>query len=676
MPRRRHLLPWLSAILFLLNAAIVAKLFRTEYLSQTGTVEGAFVSYARYARDHWPDLGWCRFWYGGMPFQNVYPPALHLSVAGLSYFGHLSAGLAFHIVVALMYSLGPVTLFWMAARLTRSASWSFYAALLYSLISPSAFLVPDIGRDLGSLFWAQRLHTTIAYGDSPHVCSLTLIPLAIAALDLALAKRRPVYYALAALALASVPLTNWPGAIVLACAVLAYGLTLGDGGDGDRWRGQLRRWMRIAGTGALAYALAIPWMPPSTILNTQADVQGLDPANRFGARHLVYMAIAAACVWLLLRLFSAMRIPGYLRFFLLFFGCMAAITLGWYWFHATLLAQPNRFHLGLEMGFTLSLVFAVRLLIRGRAALARPVALAFAILCIFQVIQYESYARRLLRSIDMTQTSEYKTARWFDRHMRESRVMVPGSTTFWLNAFTDTPQLAGCCLQSVLNQTIPFAVYGIDTDINAEDRAAETSILWFKALGVRAVAVSGPRSTEVYKPFYHPHKFDGRLPVLWRDGDDVIYGVPSTYYSLAHAFEPNELVERTPLHGVDTAPLIPFVAAMDRPGAPPLSVRWPNNETIVVSGNLHPSQVVEVEVVAHRGWHATVGGLPRPVFADKLGFLAIMPGCDGSCTIELHYDGGTEMTAAQWINHAAIAGTLLILFWFAVRKTRSPLATS
>jgi hypothetical protein len=136
--------------------------------------------------------------------------------------------------------------------------------------------------------------------------------------------------------------------------------------------------------------------------------------------------------------------------------------------------------------------------------LRRPVAVAFAILCVFQFVQYRSYARRLIRGIDMTQTSEYKTARWFDRHMRDSRVMVPGSTTFWLNVFTDTPQLTGCCPQGVLNQTARVADYGIMTDLTAENRAVENSLLWFKALGVRAVAVSGPRSTEVYKPFYHP----------------------------------------------------------------------------------------------------------------------------------------------------------------------------
>src|SRR5450755_138674 len=98
MPRLRRPVPWLSAVLFVLNGAIAWRLFRVEYLSQTGTVEGVFIAYARYARDHWPDLSWCPFWYAGLPFPNAYVPGLHLTVAAVSWIAHISAASAFHIV--------------------------------------------------------------------------------------------------------------------------------------------------------------------------------------------------------------------------------------------------------------------------------------------------------------------------------------------------------------------------------------------------------------------------------------------------------------------------------------------------------------------------------------------------------------------------------------------------
>jgi hypothetical protein len=371
------------------------------------------------------------------------------------------------------------------------------------------------------------------------------------------------------------------------------------------------------------------------------------------------MAALAAVTWVLIRLFGVLRAPMHLRFFLLFFFYMAAVTLGWYWFGVTLLGQPHRFHMAMEMGFTLSLVFAARLVLQRWPVLRRPVAVAFAMLCVFQFVEYRGFARRLIDGVDITRTSEYKTARWFDQHMRDSRVMAPGSTTFWMNVFTDTPQLEGCCLQSVRTPLIPIAIYGIDTDISVEDHAVENSLLWLEALGVRAVAVSGPRSTEVYKPFYHPRKFEGRLPVLWRDGDDAIYEVPWRYYSLAHAIEPGDMVQRTPADGVDTKPLIPYVAAIERADAPELQVRWLDNETMRITGELKAGQIVSVQENAHPGWHASVNGSPRRVFADKLGLMAVVPDCSGLCTIELHYDGGFEMRAAHWINLMAMAGALL-----------------
>src|ERR1035438_9124700 len=74
----RVLIP--SLVLFGLNALICAPLYRVEYLDQMSSVEGVFIALARYMRDHAGDLYWCPLWFGGMPFQNTYPPLLHALV--------------------------------------------------------------------------------------------------------------------------------------------------------------------------------------------------------------------------------------------------------------------------------------------------------------------------------------------------------------------------------------------------------------------------------------------------------------------------------------------------------------------------------------------------------------------------------------------------------------------
>ena len=45
-------------------------------------------------------------WYGGIPFPDSYPPLLHVTVAAVSALAHISAGLAYHAVTAVLYSLG------------------------------------------------------------------------------------------------------------------------------------------------------------------------------------------------------------------------------------------------------------------------------------------------------------------------------------------------------------------------------------------------------------------------------------------------------------------------------------------------------------------------------------------------------------------------------------------
>ena len=141
----------------------------------------------------------------------------------------------------------------------------------------------------------------------------------------------------------------------------------------------------------------------------------------------------------------------------------------------------------------------------------------------------------------MTQRTEYKTARWIDEHLRGQRVMVPGATSYWFNAFTDTPQLGGGFDQGITNQLIRIATYVLYSSDGTGDRDTAISIAWLKAFGVHAVAAGGPNSGEYYKPFRNPRKFEGALEPLWREGDDVIYRVPQRSPELAYVMMPADL---------------------------------------------------------------------------------------------------------------------------------------
>ena len=113
------------------NWFVCRELFTVEFLRHMGSIEGAFIAISRYTMENWPDLSWWPLWFAGMPYTNTYQPGLHLTVAAVAEVLKLSPALAYHAVTAGFYCLGPVTLFWMAYRLSGRRAYSFSAALLY-----------------------------------------------------------------------------------------------------------------------------------------------------------------------------------------------------------------------------------------------------------------------------------------------------------------------------------------------------------------------------------------------------------------------------------------------------------------------------------------------------------------------------------------------------------------
>ena len=483
----------IAALLFVANAFVCQKLFFTEYLNQMGSIEGSFIAISRYAMENYRDMSWWPLWFCGMPYQNVYGPILHHFVALIALTWRLSAPLSFHFVVALLYCLGPVTLFWMSYRLTGSRACGYWAGLLYSVISPAILLIPIVRADAGGWFYLRRLHNMIVWGEQPHVAAMTLMPLVLLAIDLALRKRRPIYYALSAIALACLALTNVTGCVGFTMIVGAYLLA---------WRRSAYRAGLIGLAGVWVWRA--PWIPPSTLRLISANSQSsAGNSYPYTGWHLVYfaaIALAIAGLW-----FLTSRWPEFLRFALFLTFISAVIVLPSYWFNVSILPQPERFQLESEMGCCMAAGFGLSR-IKSRA-----LAGVLSLLCVAGLVHNRQRVDQIVQRIDIKTTTEYKEAVWFDQNMGGRRVFAPGSVSYWMNIFTDTPQLGGCCDQGIPHWQQKVALYVIYSGQNAGARDAEISLLWLQAYGVHAIGVSGPGSGEHYKPFANPHKFDGVL---------------------------------------------------------------------------------------------------------------------------------------------------------------------
>jgi hypothetical protein len=642
--------------LFLLNVYVCRDLFHIEYLRHMGSIEGAYIGISRYAMTHWRDLSWFPLWYDGIPYQNTYPPILHWTVALFANLFGVSPARSYHEVTAFAYCLGPVTVFALALRLSKSKWAAFTAGLIYSSVSMSAWLIPAIANDMGSWLHPRRLQALVGYGEGPHVFAMTLLPLALLLLDLARERGGAALVLLAALGMAATVLTNWLAAFALALMVVSYVIAF-SGNGGWKWRDL----GNIAVIVAAAYCLAMPWAPPSTIAVIQfnAGTIGGDFTKAYREFLPRWGILTLIALWLIK--LGVRKLEAHFQFAIFFTTLTASITLPAAWWDYAIVPQPIRYHLEMEMAVAMLIASAALALLRNRPRSLVAVMIGILILMLVQPIRRDRrYARdALLRPIDITTTTEWQVAQWMNQHWTGERILAEGSNSFWLTAFSDVPELGGGFDQGITNYMIRVGIYGVDTGDQAGEHDAEYSILWLKALGVQAVDVDGPNSAEFYKPIRNPGKFEGVLEPLGRAGGDTIYRVGASHAPLARIVPRDALVKRTPVNAIDVDPLRPYVAALDNPELPLAHCGWINAHDAKITADLQPDQVISMQVAWHKGWRATANGREIPVLHDAIGLMYLEPAVAGPATVEMIYDGGTEMGVAHWAS--AITAILLLI---------------
>ncbi len=314
----------------------------------------------------------------------------------------------------------------------------------------------------------------------------------------------------------------------------------------------------------------------------------------------------------------------------------------------------------MDMAVCLTLVFAGAELLRARPRLLWATGMTVFLLTCVGVRFNVRYGRALIRPIDITTTPTYRISRWLSDHFGSQRVMVSGAYSFYFNNFSDTPQVLGGhdpMLPNPMMRIIGYVLYG---GINDQARDAQVSILWLKALGAHAVVVPGPSSSEYFKPFGNPSKFEGVLPALWREAGDTIYEIPSRSSSLAHVIPTEAVVSHMPIHGLDVAETERYVKALDDPSLPEAALLWPNRHTATIDTQVQPGQAISVQVTYDPGWKAEANGSPLKVEKDGLGLIKLEPPCNGHCEVTLIYDGGIKWRLVLAASLLTMAGVIAV----------------
>ncbi len=631
---RAKALLW-AALIFALNSYLCKNLFNLEFSIQMGSIESSYITISRWAMDNWSDLTWFPLWYTGEAFHTVYQPGLHLAVAALATAAHLTPQHAYHLLTGLTYSASAVTLFALCAIMTQRLGFSILSALIYSLVSPVCFFSPLFRHDAGGWLLPRRYQILIHYGEGPHTTAVAMIPLVILILHAAVCRRNTFWIVLAPFALAAVALTNWPGSMGLAMAIAAFCLSQ-VGAD------QPVKWLSLIGIGVVAYLIACPWMPPSTLLAVIGNAQQSDGTALGVAQTYPVLVLAAGlCVLHLVFVrFRADRTFRFLTFFAVIAGiaCLTPEFFGW-----RLLPQPARFQLEFDLACAGSLGWILTYYLHKFPRVMQASALiVLLLLAVQQTRTFRKYVKDQTRPIDISSTVEYRMSQAFASAFPTQRVFAPGNVSYWMNLFNDVPQVAGCCDQGVPSIAYRIATYAIYTGQNAGSHDTGNSLLWLRAYGANAVGTTGPHSTETYRPFWNWRKFDGVLPEVWHQEEGVIYRIPRKSTDPVRVIPRSSLLIKRPVSGLDTANLSRFVTALEDPAIPAPHFRWLNRHEALVDAEVRSGDVIYLQIGNDRGWHAEQNGQPRAMNTDALGMMYVSPQSTGQVQLHLIYDGGKE----------------------------------
>jgi len=640
---------------FAIQALLIAPLFTGEFTRYRGSIEAAYITDARFIVEHFPDLSWNPLWYLGFPFEWFYTPLLPAVVALI---GKLidDVPAAYRIVAAIGYALGPVALYVAAREITRSRGAAVFGALAFMFLPSVSYLLPGLQGDASAFSGAAlpppwRLVALVEYGEGPHVLSLSLALLALAAGARYIRAPSGARLLIAVVAVVAVALTNLIG--VLGAAVF-LGLVPASERIGGRAEG---RYARLFVIGALAGLLSMGWYSLGFI---RAVFGFSTPGGGGGTAYLwlpvVLIATLVAVAWLDRRLPEGGALAvGWTAVF-------GAIVVARQFASVELAPQPIRYALELDAAAAIAIGIAIAWAIRRPAAFQRAPVRAAASVALAAIIVaigaggWLTVRERLGPDVAWRDWSERRVAVWLSEHLAPGeRAYLTGDHAFWADVFADVPQVRGGVDFAFSNPWWAHVTYQVNNGVDAD-----ISKLWMAALPVRYIVVTGPASSEIYRDFADPKKFDGLLPVVFDQGGVRIYEVTRTG-------DPQLMVARVadlapPTSAIDRVAINEYVKRIAE-GRAPMKLEPRGLGSLRAEVDVRDGEQVVLRQAYDTGWRATVDGRSTNARADAIGQLIVdVPA--GRHVVELEHGVHTDFIAGVGV------ALVTALLWLGVSVRR------
>jgi hypothetical protein len=620
-------------LLFIATAILILPLFRIDYLDNWMSIEGSFISDARFVRDHWPHPGWNALWYAGNRFDYAYTPGTRYGAAIASMLFHVVPAHGYHIYIGVMYCLGVSGVYLLVRTGTGSRASAWFAACAEALLSPVFLILKPIRQD--SLRWMpDRLNVLTKWGEGPHMSAMAVIPFALAFSLLAFRRGKPWTVAAAALCCALVVTDNLYGAYALGIffPVLVWSEYVGTPGSAVRTRA-----LAIV---ALAAGLCAWWLTPSFLKLTARNLMLVAlPGNRWSEVYAAIIALAfgALSFWAV----RARKLSGWSVFVagsLLFF---AVDVLGQAWFDFRITGEPKRFVPELDIVLILAAGEGIRRLARVKKwAAVAVIVLCFAFSANYLADPWSVYAS----DPDYRRRVEYRMTEWVAQNLPGSRVMSFGSISYWYTTWRDLPEVTGGADQGAQTLMPSLARYQIRIEGDPQ-----RDVYWLQTLGADAIVLNDANSQEIYHEVVTPRKFTGLLPVIYDQNGDVVYRVPRRP-GLARVVDEQRIshLQPIPWYYKDKPELRAYAETLEAIDTSATYAR-PSLNDIAISATTALGQSVLVQENYDPGWKAFVDGKAARIETDIIGFMRVRPD-PGQHQIRFTYGMSPESRIGMWIS--------------------------
>lgn len=637
-----------------MQSALIAPLYGGDFTRHRGSIEAAFISDARFIVENFPDLSWNPLWYLGFPFEWFYTPLLPAAVAIL---GKLidNVPMAYRVIAAAGYALGPPAVYIATLEVARSRAAAWLAAIAFVFVPSLSYVLPGLHADGAAFSGAAlpppwRLMALVEYGEGPHVLSLSLALLALAACLRHVREPSAGRLAVAVALTVAVAMTNLIGLLGVAVFVGLLPASERLGGRAED------RYARVFVIGVLAALLSTSWYSVGFI---RAVLGFSTPGGSEGGTvylflPLLLVAALAAVAWLDRRLPDGLGLA--LGWLLAFGAILVARQFG----GVALAPQPIRYALELDAAAAIALGIGAAAMIRAfttrtSARLAEPAA-ALALTLLVGVPGaggWMAVRDRLEPEAAWTSWSERRVALWLSENLLPGeRAYLTGGHAFWLNAFADVPQVRGGVDFAFTNPWWAHVTYQVNVGADAG-----IATLWMQALPVRYIVVPGPSSSEIYRDFADVRKFDGRLPAVFDEHSVRIYEVP-------RVGDPNLVVARVadlkaPTSAVDADAVAAYVRRIAE-GRAPTSMERRGLGTWRAVVDVADGEALLLRQAYDTGWRAWVDGRAAEVRSDPIGqLLVVVP--PGRHVVELDHRVHGDLLAGLAL--ATVTTVVLLGAW-------------